>query len=149
MPDSKNPTPGEITIMAAGAVTLIGSFLDFYKAPGGFSGSVSSWGSGLFPVTTIIVVSVVAMGVLVTLTKFAKVHFPSQVLGFTWDQIYLVVGFFSALYALAWLIKSNGGLDFGIGFWLVLIGALASFVGAILLQREHAGAGSPGAPPLA
>ena len=34
MPDQKNPTPGEITIMAAGAVTLIASFLDFYKASG-------------------------------------------------------------------------------------------------------------------
>jgi hypothetical protein len=149
MPDSKNPTPGEITIMAAGAVTLIASFLDFYKAPGGFGGSVSAWGKGLFPVTTILVVSVVLMAVLVALTKFANMNLPSQVLGFTWDQIYLILGFFAALYAVAWLIRNKGGLDFGIGFWFILIGALASLVGAILLQRERTGVGRPGAPPTA
>ena len=149
MPDSKNPTPGEITIMAAGALTLIGSFLKFYKAPNGFSGSVSAWGKGLFPLTTILVVSVVVMAVLVALTKFANVTLPSQVLGFTWDQIYLVLGFFAALYAVAWLIRNKAGADFGIGFWLILIGALASLVGAILLQREHTGVGRPGSPPTA
>ena len=56
------PTPGEITIMAAGAVALVFSFLKFYKAPVG-PGHVSAWGSGLFPVATLMVIFVVIMAV--------------------------------------------------------------------------------------
>ena len=61
----------------------------------------------------------------------------------------MVLGFFAALYALAWLIKNKGGLDFGIGFWFILIGCIASLVGAVLLLRERAGSREPGGPPTA
>ncbi|HEY7106240.1 MAG TPA: hypothetical protein VH986_07540 [Acidimicrobiia bacterium] len=151
MPDSKTPTPGEITIMAGGAVALIGSFLHFYSVDTSFgSGSVSAWGSGLFPVATLMVIFAVISAVLVAVTKFANVQLPERVLTFTWTQVYLVLGFFAALYAIAYLLVNKGGYDFGIGFWLILIGCLASLVGAILLLRERAttsGPGSPGVPP--
>ena len=54
--EHKNPTPAEITIMAAGAVGLIFSFFDFYKIDAirlgsqSFGGdSVNVWSSGLSP----------------------------------------------------------------------------------------------------
>jgi hypothetical protein len=148
MPDSKNPTPGEIVIMAGGLVALIGSFLDFYELEvGTFSEGQSAWSSGLFPTATLMVIFSVVAAVLVAVVKFGNVRLSSSVLGFTWEQIYLVLGFFAALYAIAYLLVSKGSLSFGIGFWLVLIGCIATFVGALLLQRERAGTGAGG--PLA
>jgi hypothetical protein len=152
MPDSKTPTPGEITIMAGGAVALIGSFLHFYSYDTGFSsGGISAWGSGLFPVATLMVIFAIVSAVLVALTKFANVRLPDPVMTFSWTQIYLALGFFAAVYAIAYLLVNKGGASFGIGFWLILVGCIASLVGAVLLLRERAGAGSPGAggPPTA
>jgi hypothetical protein len=151
MPDSKTPTPGEITIMAGGALALIFSFFHFYTAPsttfGGRTiggGSVNVWSSGLFPVATLMVIFVTISGVLVALTKYANVNLPDRPLGFTWEQIYLVLGFFAALYAIAYLLVDKGGFDFGVGYWLILVGCIASLVGAVLLQRERAGSAYPG-----
>ena len=75
MADATKPTPGEITIMAGGAVALIFSFFDFYsyrQLRG--SGGTSVWGSGLFPVATLMVIFVVIMALQVALTKFAHVN---------------------------------------------------------------------------
>ncbi len=141
------PTPGEITIMAAGVVALIFSFFAFYKSPVDGGGSVSAWGKGLFPVATLMVIFVVIMAVQIALTKFANVNLPERIAGFTWLQIHLILGFFAALYAVAWLIASNRGLDKGIGFWFILAACIAALVGAILLSKERAG--GPTTPPTA
>lgn len=143
MADGKNPTPGEITIMAAAVVALIFSFFDFYSFDvGTFSSSASVWSTGLFPVATLMVIFVIIMGLQVGLTKFARANFADRVLGFSWVQIHLVLGFFATLYAVAYLLLNKGGADFGIGFWFILISCIAALVGAVLLQRERAG--SPG-----
>jgi len=145
------PTPGEITIMAAGAVALIGSFLKFYKYDvGSVSVSRSAWGSGLFPTATLMVIFAVLMALHIALSKFANVVFPDRMLGFTMTQIHLVLGFFAALYAVAFLIVDKGGYSYGVGFWLVFIGCIAALVGAVLLLREReASPPSAGPPPLA
>ena len=138
MPNSKSPSPGEITIMAAGVVALIFSFFDFYQAPGGgFDANV--WSSGLFPVAALMVIFVLIMAVQVGITTFASVNVPERPLGFTWEQIHLVLGFFATLYAVAYLLLDKGPFDFGIGFWFILIASVAALVGAVLLQRERAG----------
>lgn len=154
MPESKSPTPGEITIMAGGVVALIFSFFRFYSLPSASiagrsfgGGGVSAWSSGLFPVATVMVILAVISAVVVALKKFTSVSLPDRVMGFTWEQIHLVLGFFAALYAVAFLLVDKGGYDFGIGFWFVLIGCIASLVGAILLLRERTGSSSP--PPMA
>ncbi len=153
MADS-NPTPGEITIMAGGAVALVSSFLDFYKSDavtvgnqsfGG--GSANVWSSGLFPVATLMVVFAAACAILVAITRFGNVKLPAPVSDLRWEQIYLILGFVATLYALAYLLVDKGGLDFGIGFWGVLLGCIATLVGAVLLQREGAGRSTP--PPAA
>jgi hypothetical protein len=143
---NKKPTPAEIVILASGAVALIFSFLKFFGV-GDFG--VSAWGSGLFPIATLMVIFVVAMAVVVALGLFG-VSLPDRLVGFTWTQVHLVLGFFAALYAIAFLIVDNGGSDRKIGFWGVLIGCLGAFVGAILLQREGTtSSGAPPAPPTA
>jgi hypothetical protein len=128
--------------MAGGLVALIGSFLDFYKLDvGTFDEGQSAWSSGLFPTATLMVIFTVVSAVLVALTKFGNVRLSDRVAGLSWEQVYLVLGFFAALYAIAYLLVSKGALSFGIGFWIVLIGCIASLVGAVLLQRERAGTG--------
>ena len=143
---NKKPTPGEIVVMAGGAVALIFSFLPFFKLDvGGLSDDVSAWGSGLFPVATLIPIFAAIAGVLVALRTFANFNFPpSGVLGFSWNTLLLALTFFAAILSLAYLLVDKGGYDLGFGFFLVFIGAVGSFVGAILMQNEaRTGAGGP------
>lgn len=126
--DNKQPTPGEWAIIAGGAVTLIGSFLKF-------AGDTSAWGEGTFPIVTLIPLYGVVMALQIVLTKFANVNLPERVLGFTWEQIHLVLGIFAALMALFWIVAAE---DTKIGLFLMLLGAAAACVGAFLIQKERA-----------
>ncbi len=132
MADRQPPTPGEIVIIAAGAVMLIFSFLDF-------AGSTSSWGSHVFPVPTLMVLYGVVMAVQVVLAKFTSVNLPDRIAGFTWEQIHLALGLMAAVMAISFLITNIG--DKKVGLWFEVIGGIALAVGAFLLQRErHTGA---------
>jgi len=126
--DNKQPTPGEWAIMAGGAVTVVGSFLDF-------AGDTSAWGKGAFPIVTLIPLYGLVMLLQVALTKFANVRLADRVLGLTWEQVHLVLGIFAALMALFWLIAADNS---EIGAILLLIGAAAAAVGAFLIQKERA-----------
>jgi hypothetical protein len=66
------------------------------------------------------------------LVAFSDVDLPETVLGLTWDQIHLALGFQAALMMIAFLIRSNPYSSFGIGFWLMLIAGVALLVGAIM-----------------
>lgn len=135
-------TPGEIVIMAAGAVCLIFSFLPFFTLDvAGFNDDISAWGEGLFPVATLIVLFTVAAAVLVVLTKFANMTI-TGFLGFGLVQLLIACGFFAAILALAYLILDKGQYDFGFGYFLVLIGAIGSLVGAVLVMNERRSAGT-------
>lgn len=143
---NQKPTPGEIVIMAGGAVALVFSFLPFYKLDvGGLSDDVSAWGSGLFPIATLIPIFAAIAGILVALRAFANFDYPANgVLGFGWNSLLLALTFFAAVLALGYLIQDKGAYDLGFGYFFVFIGAIGSFVGAILLQNEaRTGTGGP------
>ena len=108
------PTTAEIVILASGAVALVFSFFDFFGV--GDAGA-SVWKSGLFPVATLMVIFAVISAVVVGL-KVMGVALPANVLGFTWPQIHLELGFFAALYAVAYLIVKTAA-DRKIGFWMI------------------------------
>ena len=132
MPDRQQPTPGEIVIMAAGAVMLVFSFLHF-------AGDTSAWGTGLFPIATLMPLYGVIMALQIALTKFAGVSMPDRVIGFSWEQVHLALGAMAALMAIGWLLTDYG--DKQVGEWFEILGAIALVVGAVLLQRErHTGA---------
>jgi hypothetical protein len=125
--------PANIVILAGGVVMLIGSLLSFYTLSGFGSFSVTAWGSGVFGIGTVVVLCGVVMAAQVALTSFASsVSIPEQVLGLTWDQLHLALGFQAALMMLAFLIRSKGPLSFGIGFWLMLLAAIALLVGGVM-----------------
>jgi len=128
MADRQSPTPGEITIMAAGGVMLIFSFLHF-------AGNRSAWGSHLFPIATLLPLYGLVMALQIALTKFASLNLPATVLGFTWEQVHLALGAMAALMALGWLVTDYG--DKQIGMWFEILGGFALVVGAVLLQRER------------
>jgi len=127
--DKTQPTPGEWAIMAGGLVLLLGSFLEFGGDESAF------FGKGLFPVATLMPLYGLAMGLQVALTKFANVNLPERILGFTWEQIHLVLGIFVALMALFWLVAVEDG---GIGVFVELLGAAAACAGAFMIQKERA-----------
>jgi hypothetical protein len=128
MADRQSPTPGEITIMAAGAVMIIFSFLHF-------AADRSAWGSGLFPIATLLPLYGLVMGLQIALTKFASLNLPQRVIGFTWEQVHLALGAMAALMAFGWLVTDYG--DKQIGMWFEILGGIALVVGAVMLQRER------------
>ena len=128
MADRQSPTPGEITIMAAGAVMIIFSFLHF-------AADRSAWGSHLFPIATLLPIYGLVMALQIALTKFASLNLPATVLGFTWEQVHLALGAMAALMAFGWLVTDYG--DKQIGMWFEILGGFALVVGAVLLQRER------------
>ena len=131
MNGNKSPTPAELTIVVAGGVMLIASFLDF-------TGPQSTWDSFVFPVATLLPVYGALMALQIVLT-IAKVRLPRRVLGFTWEQLQLLLGLFAGVMAVGWLVSDV--TEKGIGFWLEVAGGIALAVGAIRLQRErHTGA---------
>lgn len=128
MADRQPPTPGEIVILAAGAVMLVFSFLDF-------AGDTSAWGKYAFPIATLLPIYGVIMAAQIALAKFANVQFPERVLTYTWEQIHLVLGIMAGLMAIAWLITDLG--DKQVGLWFEVLGGIALAVGAVMLQRER------------
>ena len=134
--DANQPTRAEIVIVAAGVVTLIGSFLPFWDLP--LVGSTNAWGRLLFPVATLMPVFALVMATQVAARRFAGVRFPDQVLGFTWAQVHLVLGSFAALLALCYLVADKGVMSFGFGYWIMLIGCLGLATGAVMFRRELA-----------
>ena len=132
MADRQQPTPGEIVIMAAGAVMLVFSFFNF-------ASDTSAWGSGIFPVATLLVLYGLVMAAQIALTRFSGANLPSDLLGFTWEQVHLALGVMAGLMALAFL--STDITNKQIGLWIEVLGGLALAVGAVMLQRErHTGA---------
>ena len=133
--DKSQPTTAELAILISGAVMLIGSFISFYGSPGTWS----AWSSFMFPVATLLPLYGVLMAAQIALTKFANVTLPEHVAGFTWEQIHLVLAFFSALLAICFLVAKNTSLSAGI--FIELIAAAGLVYGAVMLQKErHTGA---------
>jgi hypothetical protein len=133
MSDRHTPTPGEIIIMVAGGVMLLASFLHFY-------GDTNTWGNGVFPVATLLPIYGTLMALQVVLTTYGNVNTRGRrVLGYTWEQLHLVLGLLASLMALAWIVTDVG--DKQIGLWLEVFGGIALAVGAVRIQRErHTGA---------
>ena len=123
-------TPGQIVIVAGGAVALIGSFLAWVDVSGF---TANAWDDNLFPTYTWPAIFGVAMAAIVLLTTFANVSLPARPLGFTWEQIFLVLGAFAALITFSFLIA---GEEFGIGFFLSFLAAIGLLVGAVMVWRE-------------
>lgn len=132
----KQVKPSDIVIMASGALAIIFSFFPWYTFPEGLGDDVNGWSTDLtFPLATYIPLIGLILGGHVALSRFANVSFPERILGFTWNQIHLVLAIFAGLLAVGWLIVDPGP-DKGIGLWLSILAAIGLVVGAVLEYLE-------------
>lgn len=152
--DKLKLSTANLVILVAGVVMLIASFLAFNKYSRasvtignvhiGGSISYSAWSSHYFLIATIPALIGVVMAVHVALVTFApQVKLPDEVLGLTWTQIHLVLGFQATIMMLAFLIQDTGALDKGIGLFLMLVAAIALLVGAVLRMQETPSGSTP------
>lgn len=150
--DTAKLTPARIVILAAGAATLVGSFLPFGEAEYDFGGlggsgsvSFSAWsGDHLFAISIVPVLLGLVMALQVGLSSFTATALPERVLGLGWPQIHVVCGLTAALMMVAFMVRESG-LDKGLGLFLMLLGGIGLAVGAVLLGREpQAAAGMAG-----
>jgi hypothetical protein len=134
-------------ILAAGVIMLIASFLAFYSVSRAeavllFEGrdSWNAWSTTknllLFPISTLVALFGAAMAAHVVLSVFASVDLPERPLGFTWDQVHLVLGFNATVLMFAYLVLDKRVLDWGFGFWLMLLSAIGLLVGAVIRSLE-------------
>jgi hypothetical protein len=131
-------SPSDVVILAAGAITLIGSFLAFYEIPFGTrTAEVNAWDNGLFLIRTLPALLGTVMALQILLVAFGNITMPNRVLGLTWDQFHLVVALQTAVLMLALLLQTRPTvfveqIEFGPGFWLMLIGAGGLVLGALM-----------------
>jgi hypothetical protein len=134
---NKSPTSAEWTIVVAGAVMLVASFLDFQRIV--VLGGASVWDEYVFPVAALLPLYGVIMAAQIAVADVIGLKLPRRVAGFTWEQVHLVLGLMAGLMALAWLVTDTGKKP--IGQWLEIAGGFALAVGAVRMQRErHTGA---------
>lgn len=160
--DKLKLSTANLIIIVGGVVMLIASFLAFYKFTSAApeinfaNGSVkihkvsvsrNAWSSHVFLIGTIPALLGILMAAQVAVKTFASgVHLPERVLGFTWNQIHLVLAAQATIMMLAFLIQDTSGADKGIGLFLMLLAAIALLVGAIMRTRErNVGPAYPGA----
>jgi hypothetical protein len=139
----REPTLGQIMVMAAGVLMFIWGFLAWYSSPGG---SANAWSTSTIPglalTATWVPLLSLAIAVLVAIKAFGS-GLPDRVWGFSWAQLSVVVGFFDVLVTFGFLVANRslgtiGTLSLGVGLILSFITALVMLAGAIL---DHAGVG--------
>jgi DMSO/TMAO reductase YedYZ heme-binding membrane subunit len=93
----------------------------------------------VFPIAPLLPLYGAVMAIEIGLSTFAGRRMPRRVLGFTWEQIHLLLGLFAGAMAIGWLFTDLSRKS--IGFWLEVAAGIALAVGAVRLQRErHTGA---------
>ena len=112
-------------MMLGGVVAVAASFLE------GALGT-TAWGEGAFPIVSLIPIYSGAVAVLVMLSRFGNRRFAPRVMGFTWPQLYLVLGLLASVMAACWIIA---GEDNDAGLYGMLAGSLLVVIGALLSQR--------------
>jgi hypothetical protein len=137
-------TLGQAIVIVTGVLLFIWGFLPWYSDAGG---SANAWSTetipGLLLTATWVPILSLAIVVFIAIKVFGN-GFPDSVLGFTWAQLSIVVGFIDVLISLGFLVANRslgslGSLDLGPGLILSFITALVLLAGALL---DHLGKGA-------
>ncbi len=134
-------TPANLVIMAGAVIAFVGSFLAFEKfSPVGYRAkSWNAWSTHFFIIATLPALIALAMGVMAAVESFAQgTTLPSRVLGFSLNQVYFVLGFQATIMMAAWAVVDYLGFRNGVGLYLMLFGAIACLVGAIMRVAQGA-----------
>jgi hypothetical protein len=137
-------TLGQAIVMVTGVLLFIWGFLPWYSDAGG---SANAWSTetipGLVLTATWVPLLSLAIVVFIAIKVFGN-GFPDSVLGFSWAQLAIVVGFIDVLISLGFLVANRslgslGSLDLGPGLILSFITSLVLLGAAVL---DHLGRGS-------
>jgi hypothetical protein len=137
-------TLGQAIVMVTGVLLFIWGFLPWYSDAGG---SANAWSTetipGLLLTATWVPLLSLAIVVFIAIKVFGN-GFPDSVLGFSWAQLAIVVGFIDVLISLGFLVANRslgslGSLDLGPGLILSFITSLVLLGGAVM---DHLGRGS-------
>lgn len=132
------PKPGQIAILAGGAVLLIASFLETFAGDNAWSAfGVPTWPA---------ILGVIAAGTLAA-AIFADTSLPEPLLSFSWPQLRFAFGVTATLIMLGIALSDAGE---GAGVWLGLLGGIALLVGAVmelLDTSEGTSTAGPGSTP--
>jgi hypothetical protein len=137
-------TLGQAIVMVTGVLLFIWGFLPWYSDAGG---SANAWSTetipGLLLTATWVPILSLAIVVFIAIKVFGN-GFPDTVLGFTWAQLAIVVGFIDVLISLGFLVANRslgslGSLDLGPGLILSFITSLVLLGGAVM---DHLGKGA-------
>ena len=126
-------TVGEMVVVGSAAVSLLFSFLPWYGDPV----DRSAWGSGLFPLATLVPLLALVMLVQILVDKLSVASLPRRLGDFTWDQLHLVAAVAAAVIVFCYLLVDRGGIDLGIGFYFNLLAAAGLVVGAVMIRGER------------
>jgi hypothetical protein len=131
-------TRGEAVIMIGGVVVIALSFAPFYTY--GPRGSRNAWDAGLSPIALYPLFAGALSAGVIALRRFANAGLAVRLGSFSWEQVHVLLGLFALLITVGYFFTDDlfGG-DFGFGFWGMLAGSIALFVGALLLTRERSG----------
>lgn len=126
-------TVGEMVIIGSAAVSLVFSFFPWWGDPV----DRSAWGSGLFPLATLVPILAAVMLVQILVDKLSGASLPRRVGDFTWEQIHLVAAIGAAVIIFCFLLQDRGGVDLGLGFYFNLLAAAGLVVGAVMIRGER------------
>jgi hypothetical protein len=128
-------------LIAGGAVLLIASFLKWRDLFGSDSeGGLSTDFTGLQGIFCLLIGGAIA--VLAALQTFGNVNLPARVLGFTWNQIYLMFGL--AAFLMTFALQFAESTAFGITLaWI----ASAVIVAGAFMELQHEGRSVGGTTP--
>ncbi|HEX2192232.1 MAG TPA: hypothetical protein VHH09_03485 [Acidimicrobiales bacterium] len=132
-------TAGEMVIIGSAAVSLLFSFFPWYGDPF----DRSAWGSGLFPLATLVPILAGVMLVQILVDKLSVASLPARLGDFTWEQIHLVAAVGAAVIVFCFLLQDRGGTDLGLGFYFNLLAVAGLVTGAVLIRRERRGGLGP------
>lgn len=144
----KRVTPGEIVILACGALALLFSFFPWFRSSFGDQ-TVNAWDSGLFPLATLIALAGTTMAAQVLVDRVLGASLPRALGEFTWEQIHVFLAILALLIAFCYLLVDKGNAGFDFGFYVDLFAAIGLVVGAFMLRQERrsmpvaAGGGAP------
>ena len=141
-------SPAAMVILVAAAFMTLGSFLPFWTTSipsdelGPFAGQLAektAWTSEFFffPVTILPVLCGVLMAVIVGLTTFTNVRSRPRLLGFTWNQLHLVLGLQAAVMMIVFLLQKRGIFDWGVGFYVMVVSGIGLAIGALMRAGEE------------
>ena len=124
--------PSTIMMIGGGVLLVISSFLDW-------GGPFSGWEFDFFGLHGILVAAIgaaVALGV--ALTTFGNVSLPDSVLGFSRNQVYLILSFAAFLIMFGLQFRSNTEVGILLG-WI----AAAVMTAGAYMEEQASGSGAP------